>query len=270
MACFLYYIESAKVDVKIADLRQFGLGYAFDGDRDFSPVGCSRGPGDSGQGIVVADTNRLRPRALGFYPDNQRWMRIPKSGVWIGIYSADRPAPADLQRAEMLDGHFVRLEDGNDWLIPVARGVGEIDGRLVPFDKLPHAIGVDDDGNWIRDGAISKYEHLWALALRWWDEIQRGLDGEAIGDGAKVVVSMEFNDIADGAVEALTTNYRLHKAEVSMLSLLSDRVMYQVMHALVDMPTIEAFAKKNAQGGPQDTSSTNAGDKVVTPDTGQA
>lgn len=273
MAGFLYYIEGAKADLKIEALRSLGLGYAFDTNGDFTASGVSRGPGDLGAGVVLTDMKRLGDRLIGLYPDKQTWRIIPRAGdqkLMVGHYKDDRPMPADLQRAEILDGHFVRLEDGNDWLIPVARGVGEIDGELVPYDKLPHTIGLGNDGSWSRDGAISKYGALWTLALRWWDELQRGLTGDVIEDSAKVVVSMEFNDIADGAVEALTTNYRLHKAEVSMLGLFSDRSMYQVMHALVDMPTIEAFAKKKLRGDPQDTCSTNDGDKVAIPDTSQA
>lgn len=275
MAGFLYYIEGAKADVKIEALRQFGLGHAFATNGDFTASGVTHGPGDSGPGIVVADPSRLRDRLLGLYPDQQTWRIIPRAGdqkVMVGHYKEDRPVPADLQRAEILDGHFVRLEDGNDWLIPVARGVGEIDGRLVPYDKLPHTLGVDDDGNWSRNGAIRTYERLWTLALRWWDEIQRGFDGQVIQEGQKVSISMEFSDIADGAVEALTTNYRIHKAEVALLGLLSDRVMYTVLHALVDMPTIEAFAAAAVakKKSPQDILSTSAGEKVGTPDTSQA
>lgn len=243
MSGLLYFIPGATPAVTIGAILGHGLGYAFSSPGDFTPCGCSSGPGEAGGGVVIADSRHTE--RIGFYPDEQIWQAIPNSAAWVGMYPDDRPAPADLQRAAFLDGHFVRLEDGHEWLIPVARGVGEIDGELVPYDKLPHAVGVDGDGNWSRNGAISKYERLWKIALRWWDELQRGLDGQVIEAGKDVGIDMDFNDVADGAVEALTTNYRLHKAEVALLGLLSDRVMYEVLHAVVDMPTIQAFAKKS-------------------------
>lgn len=268
MSGLLYFIPGATAGVTIEEVIQHGLGYAFSSIGDFTPCVVMRGPGEAGGGVVIADSRHTG--RIGFYPDEQRWMRIPKSEVWIGIYPDDRPAPADLQRAAFLDGHFVTLEDGNSWLIPVARAVGDIDGEPVPYDSLPHAVGLDDDGKWGRNGPIPKYDKLWKIALRWWDEIQRGIQREVVEPGTKVAISMEFNDIADAAVEALTTNYRLHNAEVSLLGLLSDRVMYQVLHAVVDMPTIEAIAKKKLTDRSQGTSSTSAGRKDEITDTAQA
>lgn len=269
MSGLLYFIPGATPSVTIGAILGHGLGYAFSSPGDFTPCGVLRGPSEAGGGVVIADSRHVD--RIGFYPDEQKWINIPKSEVWVGMYVDDRPVPENLRRAQVLDGHLVRLEDGNDWLIPVARAIGVIDGELVPYDSLPHSIGIDDDGNWSRNGPICKYAALFRIALRWWDELQHGLAGQVIQDAEKVSISMEFNDIVSGAVEALATNYRVSCAEVSLLGILSDRVIFEILHSLVDMPTIEAFARKKKAGDrSQDTYSINAGREDETRDTAQA
>ena len=211
------------------------------------------GPGNKGAGVLVVIKANVSAGEIGYYPDKQIWETIPKSDVLVGMYTDDPPTPEDLQRPTILDGHLVALEDNHQWMIPVARAVAEVDGEVVAYDKLPHNVGTDSEGNWSRNGTLPKFSNLWKLALRWWEAIAGELEGQAIEGRDKVGITMEFNDIAEGAFEALQTNYRVGRREVSMLGLFSDQSMYQILHALVDMPTIQVFAKKKLIAQQPDT-----------------
>ena len=88
---------------------------------------CTSGPGGLG-GVIYSDGSGR----TGYYPDVQDWS---ESGLfWIGV-DRDPVTPESLERAEMIGGHYVRLEDGHDWLIPVARCF-PIGSRL---PSIPHS-----------------------------------------------------------------------------------------------------------------------------------
>ena len=251
MAGFLYYLPELDRSIKIDDARAAGLGYAFarricgNTFHTTEPFG--------GPGVVFADPDRVAK--IGFYKE-QTWRPVPGKPYWIGFYPERRPGPADLARPKMLDGHFVRLADGNDWLVPVARGWHDEDGGAGWYHAVPRTADLDDAGNWIQGDVVAEYRELWDLATAWWDV--KAAAADAVADdagGERVAVPWSLNTLAgslDAAVAALAVNYRLSKFEVAALGLFDTHSAQRILDAVVDWPTFARWLEKKtaATGGP--------------------
>lgn len=254
MPGLLYYLPERDRAIKLEELRTAGLGYAF--ERAPTCCGVQGGP-DGSPGVVVADPQSVPESQIGHYPDRQTWRKMPASPNWVAYYTADRPASADLQRDQVLPGHWIRLADGQEWLAPIARGAGEEDDRLVWYQNLPEATSIDGEGNWTRTGVLPRYERLWEIATRWWD----ARSGATISDDAQqqnIRATFDFDGLNDAALAALAANYRVGKAEVALLGLFDDHCTAQILDALIDWPTIETWLKKKLPSMLA-TSSTDAG-----------
>lgn len=245
MAGLLYHLPG-KQATTLRELRGGDLAYAFERGADLVSRGAGSGP-DQAAGLTVADGRFLAAGRVGYYPEKQTWVRIPGSDAWVGFYRDDRPQPTDLARDEQIPGHLVWLGDDQQWEIPVARGWlddGEASG---PYQALPSSTALSEDGEWIRGGVVLRYQALWELALRWWDAFVGALpDGAQQVEAEEVKIAFEFAELADGAVTALAANYRLGRAEASLLGLLNDQTMREVLDALIDRPTLDNWLKKKA------------------------
>jgi hypothetical protein len=236
----VYFIPQAARSIKLADVRALGLAYAFD-DR-VTPAGVSQGP-DGHAGVVVADPDRVPPHKIGYFASEQTWRTAPGVAtakgdpVWVGIFTADPPTPADLVRKETLDGHAVTLADGQRYLVPVARSIDDAQDQLVYHCRLPRAITLDDDGAWQPAGILARHERLWEIAAAWWDA-RLGASDTSQG------ITFDFAGANDCALAALATNYRLGKAEIGLCGLLTETSVVAILDALVDWPTVEAWLKK--------------------------
>jgi len=268
----LYYIPGQTRAIKLEQLPELGLAHAFEGR--LTPREVSRGP-DGDRGVVIADPDRLSEHLLGYWPERQTWHKIPGAAdkpVWLGSPHGERVEPRDLIRETPLAGHWVHLADGQDWLVPVARGLADDEDSLTWYSALPAAVTLDDAGNWTRGGVVAKYQQLWQIACDWWDAVQAA-PVEEVEDGdqgtARVRVRFSFENVCDAALVALATNYRLNKAEVAFLGLFDDACAREVLMALVDWPVAREFLKKKlaaAHAG----SSTAAGPPAGTAATGPA
>ena len=228
----------------MAQVAEVGLGYAFVSGR--SPAPIRNGPDGANGVVLVTDGAALGDKMLGYYPDDQTWQKIPGSVAWVGCYDDARPKPEDLLQPDTLGGHLVRLGDGKEWTVPVARGMSEEDGELRWSCALPTGVALDDDGNWLRGAPLAKYDRLWELACKWWDVWNAAAVGGEDGKAAEFA----FDGLHDSAVLALQTNYRIGKAEAALLRLFDGSKAVEVLKAVIDWPTIviwmaEQNAKKN-------------------------
>ena len=220
----LYFIPELR-GVRPEDIDQAGLRYAFQSGTPWDQVHIAEGPGGS-EGCVLRAGGRGR---LGYFPDRQRWVVGPGAEWWVGIEGV--ASPEALERREIIDGHLVRLGDGNDWRIPVARS-------FIRGSALPHALVLGPDGEVVTE-ALPEYAALSAAVER----IERAFLGQ-LGEG-----DPEEIDIKDGfriAASALALNYRVGPAEVSFLRLLTTSNIRAVLEALVDVPTICEVAREMA------------------------
>ena len=238
MPGLLYYLPELET---IGDPAQVGLGYAFEADCTCRRV-MANGP-DGGPGVVAVDIQR-QPKP-GYFADQQTWLKIPgnPAGAWVGRYTDPPPEPKDLARDEQLSGHLVRLADAQKWLVPVARACGETsDGQPVLYQAVPTRMALDEEGAWTDGEVIPRFQPLWEIALAWWDRLM------AIGaaeDGSEPEETFDFDRRADAAIEVLAVNYRLARAEVALLGLFDGETARSVLDATVDMPSINAWIKKN-------------------------
>lgn len=256
MGGFLYFIPDQVT--RVAELAAWGLDYAFEREAgEFTVVGA-RGP-SAAQGTIVADARAVK--RVGYYPAEQDWRRIvPPMGetpiaeghgtdsgrenCWLGLAKADPPGPEDLIRRDALAGLGVRLLDGREWIVPVARGLNEEDGELRYRMNLPTRITLDEGGRWASGEVTPRWKRLWEVAERFWNAFLLG-GAESVENG--LAVSMRFGDIAEAAVTALGANYRLRRDEAAILALLDEANALEICQVLVDWGTMETFLKKKAQ-----------------------
>ena len=113
---FLYYFPGLNGKPTAEQIAAAGLSYALGDGARVTYCGCRGGP-DDGSGQVVA----AGQAEVGYYPEKQRWQKIPGQNVFVGMDKEKPPGPDDLIRRDALDGHPVELGDGQLWSIPVAR-----------------------------------------------------------------------------------------------------------------------------------------------------
>lgn len=285
MSNFLYFLPKHSGSVTLDQLEAAGLRYVFDSP-GFSPRQCQCGP-DGSPGVIVATEGNAE---LGYFADRQTWRKVPDREVWVGMCRGQGPgareekkgpgargqnsdAEFSLARRKQLAGHTVTLLDGQQWLVPVARGWIEQDGEMRWQKRLPVVSVLDDEGRWVEGDVVSQYAALWELAVQFdamklaatQSAVAAAGGGEAIDDAEPVTVELEF-DVHDGAVAAMAANYRIGPVEASMLGLLTFELAIEVLNALIDEPTWLEWVKKNtADAG----SNTDAGPPDSTPDTGR-
>lgn len=246
MGGFLYFIPEHVTSVR--QLDEWGLSYVFEKDgRGFYPC---QGKGVEGvQGTVIGDERATQTQRITYKAAEQTWRKIAGDRsqgkpCFVGFYNDAAPTPEELLRKDALGGHAIRLGDGNDWIIPVARGAAEEGGELRYFAKVPRRLELDENGAWISGTIVDRYAELWAVACKFWDAFT-GAGVEKTADG--VAMRMEFNDLVNGAMTALSTNYRVRASEAALLGLLDEECCGAILRAVIDWPTVEAFVQKKTQ-----------------------
>lgn len=242
MAGLLYYLPGGSSTVVLADLQKAGIAHAFEvpgrGDLPImSGCPCTKGP-DGSAGVVLADHRVVE--GIGYFEKTQTWRPMIGGKAWVGFYRDDPPRPADLVCRSPIAGHLVPLNDEQLWLIPVARALDEDGSGLAFSNALPTTVTLNDEGQWENGGVVPRYAALWELATRWWDTLH-----EATAEASESqTVAFDFQGGYDAALTALATNYRVGKSEIALLGLFNQECCREILNALVDWPTMEAFLKK--------------------------
>jgi hypothetical protein len=273
MAGLLYYLPGLDRSIKVEQAREAGLGYAFERQITANTY-HGKGPFPE-QGVTFADSATVQK--VGCYPDQQTWRQAPGQQFWIGYYNDQRPGPADLARTRQLDGHLVRLADGNDWLIPVARGWNDADDESAGwYYAVPRLTDLDAEGNWAPGDVVPAYRRLWDLATGWWDTRERAAEAAEEGEERTTVdfAIDTFGGANDAAAFALGTNYRLSKFEIAALGLFDTQSAQAILDCVVDGPTFSRWLQKKRTEDPAPNSEpvgspTGDGSSDVTPVTGQ-
>lgn len=246
MPGFIYYIPGRDSGLTPADVVPLGLSYALDGP--LASVGCKTGPDRRG-GVLAALAASVPSERLGYHPDKQTWRKIPGTELWVGMYPTEPPDLQSLARKQQIEGHQVKMADGRRWLVPLSRAWIEEDGELRYLEKLPRHSVLDDDGRWRTGDVLGRFAALWRLAVRWeeawWKSVVEIAGGEEEEGDSSVKVEFEFDDLHESAIEVLGYNYRIGPAEADLLGLLTWGISREIMLALVDMPTRQAWFKKN-------------------------
>jgi hypothetical protein len=192
------------------------------------------GPGGKSGVILLLKTAGYKiPQRFGYYPADQSWQQAPGGDWWIGFEKAGRPTPEALARAEAVDGHAVRLDDGNLWTVPVARFAGG-------SSAFPKRLSLGPDGK-LQVKPMERFEEISKAAESVWCGMMPASSAKA--DETTVTVENGW----EIAVQALAVNYHVGALEVSALELLTTINLRAVLLALIDWPTIERILKAKAE-----------------------
>ncbi len=215
MRRFIYFVATPKTTFPEDNRKAVGLGYAFDEGAEVSQCETYRGP-DGEHGLLLV-------QGAGFISYDKRsqvWTKSANGKYWIGMTSAEPPTPADLARPEMIGGHAVKLADGHDWVVPLA--------RILPSGTaLPESLVMDKDGQWTTRPK-ARFAQICADAADIW--------AIAYEDSEDTISCAREVEIA---TRALALNYRVGAAELSMLEAYDTARIGHVLTALIDMPSIK-------------------------------
>jgi len=194
---------------------------------------------------------------IGYHPEEQIWQKVAKGAAWIGLQKGIPIMPDTLERPEAINGHLVKLEDGNEWMIPVARWYSADGVR----PGLPQVIALDENGE-ITSSVSARYEDFWERSI----QIRDAYLSVEEGDTLTVVQGFEFS------CEAICLNYYIGSLEISVMKLLTDSVIFQIIQAVMDQPgLIEMISdsQKKTEESVSDTSRILPGEMDAPGDTGQ-
>ena len=185
---------------------------------------------------------------VGFYPEDQEWRQVESETphFWLGWCKGAKPGPTDLARTESIMGYFVKLRDGAEWLVPVARS-------FMPGTCLPELLLMGPGGkvvSHVTDAYRGLFDRAGAIA----EQVYKVNEDGAMQLSAEVSREEKFAL----AVDALAVNYRIGIAEVNALELFDTQCMWNVILALIDFPTLkrivaESAEKKDSAPGPGPT-----------------
>jgi len=172
---------------------------------------------------------RYDPAAQDWYPAG------PDAGpdFFFGFDRNRPPGPGDLQRVEILAGAPVRLGDGAEWIIPIAR-------------QLPRRRTLSRDGH-PEARVLEKFAALFDMALEVWDQYDRLA---RIVRARQVAAEPEADDLASAMtpereeeilVAAIRANYRIGYWETRALGLLDDNCEQEILRVLIDWDSMMAI-----------------------------
>ena len=236
MANLLYYfpgINDATVAPVKAAVEAAGLLPVFGDAKWTANKVMAHGP-DGGAGIVLSIHTYARGGEQAdalVLEGRQTWTPCDEGKYWIGWRTDKPPAPADLARREQIAGHAVKLGDGNEWIIPLAR---VINGGT----EFPKRLTLGPGGMWV-ETILPQFVEFCAKAESVWRGISGAVERADDSGESKVDAEIGVDDTAF-AIEALALNYAVGSWEASALGLLTTHTRAAIIMATVDWPRIVA------------------------------
>jgi len=181
---------------------------------------------------VVAPRGGVEPPVnIGYAGEvSQAWHERPAGcDCWLGLDKQYPPTPAELA-IDMPTGHPLELGDGQTWRVAIVRSV-QPERSQVPFDFV-----YDDRG---RPTTERQASALWELAEQGWNHY--------FDRAHHPIISTEI--LLDLCLGALGLNYRLGKAEQTVLRLVNSRNWSRCLELLLDVPLLEEHAALEKKTG---------------------
>lgn len=235
MRHLLYFIAGV-TKIEEDEIRAAGLGSSC-GGMYFARREHGSGPGGK-PGQLFAAYPGAMPSGLriDYRPDEQVWRECNGGKFWVGCWKDAKPGPADLEREEMIEGHWVRLDGEHDWLVPVARTAGG-------GTRFPQVIRFDRDGGLeyeVRADLAGMYHRAEVMFQRIAAQESR----------------FPYRDLCDFLADAIAVNYRVSKWEIGLLGVFQTETIMRGVEAVIDVPTIlefmESQKKTNGTDGSND------------------
>jgi len=266
---FMYFVERPDSANKeqpkkkvLAHLRRHGFSHPFSKGlivtQAYTQAGPSGGPGST----LVAwpfymQAKDLKP--ISYRPSEQTWLDCGE-GIWLGWQTEEPPRPDELQHEEMVMGHGVMMNDGNEWVVPCAR-------KANGTTSLPQVMQLDDEGN-VEYKVKGQFNQLMKDAEEVWQGLIERWDDIVPKDGKQSKVSFTLSDamLFRVGLNALAVNYRVGRHEVNVLELFdTNRSLLDLALALIDWPTIVEWAEKEGQKKKQTNHESAASEDEVAP-----
>lgn len=238
MGALLYFLPEVKGGVSAlataSNGRLVSYGLADMLGENVSTRGADAGPSGT-HGLVVSHSGRATQ--IGYWPDRQTWSEVPacegRLAAWIGFATDSPPGPDDLARDEQVGGHMIKLGDGREWLIPIARAFPDDS----PIDEI---LRIGPNGELVK-APLPKYAAITADADRVWRMMESANDDpNQIPSEDAIIPDLDCIAIA---TRALAINYRVRTQEVSALDLILRSTVMPVLLALIDYPTRMSVVK---------------------------
>lgn len=228
---FLYFIPGRPTGPQVP---QSLFDCQFDGrDPTQRPV-TGRGP-DGGSGCILCDQSVAD--IAGYYPERQEWQQI-NDQLWMGWERDRKPNPEGLRRAKQIRGEVINIS-GQDWVVPVARRFTFETGVPTWVDQLPKKM-VYQGGAWQFAQTSEKYQRLWEIGAKYWDQITQIVEG---GEAKPLTII----EAAEMASEVLSFNYRVWHHEISAMAVLDGDTIRAILDTVVDKRTWDAWVEKKSQ-----------------------
>lgn len=197
----------------------------------------AKGP-EGTEGFMVA-VQDLEGKVLvaNYDAEKQDWYAVKQDDkplYWIGWEKKAKPGPKDLARKKQLRGHEVKLNDGNEWLIPV---VGPA------FSNLPQEFVVNDKGEC--ELAVEKrYMDVFKMSEKFFEYVN--------GDGKAY-----RTDICQYLAKVIGLNYMvgLHECSQPVLNLINSSTYMEPVEVSIATREWNAYmeAKKKTEAEQQST-----------------
>ena len=183
---------------------------------------------------------------LVFKPELQVWNKSNNGKFQIGYYTDSPPTEKELARKDQIDGHFVENEDGQKWRIPMA--------RIFPAGtRLPETLLLGPD-NKVYTKPIAKYAEFSRRAEVLWEDFKKQL-GWVEGEQ-----ELDYSDEMLLVIEALSFNYHVGVDEINAMELLNTKNFEKIIHAIVDVPTLNTKLKEMSPGKKKTSPVTSSAD----------
>jgi len=237
MAGFLYFKPNHLTPLAPADIKAWGLGYAFTGP--LAHCVCQRNTPNGQPGTVFADAHRMGELAIAMDMAQQDWRPMPGGDLYVGYWRNHKPTPEDLERPTQITGYKVKLADDQQWQIPLVRRF-DVSQRTT-VSNLPCYMELDEQGKWQRGQVLDVHAHLWNVT----EPIADALIGEYVHGRPPVV---DDEKIMAAIVSLLMANYVVSAAELSLMhAFTSEANTHAAVMSACDWPTFLQWYETDEQ-----------------------
>lgn len=168
-------------------------------------------------------------------PTVQRtWQQLPGKEIWMGVEPARPLVPRDLLRKSFTIGYDILLADDRPWHCPALRNVSHVH-RLNNLGQYERTVAPE-------------FIDLWELSQQYAAQFFQAADllVEAQRAGLPNANETHFDcqESFDFACKCLALNYRLTPEIISVLNLIDDDAMRNIIKAAIDLPVLIKFNEK--------------------------
>lgn len=251
MSGFLYFLPGVGGNPR-EHLTAFGLEHIADKDEKLHSRDIIQGV-DGQRGLLVANSLSWPNADEVRFTEELKWHRFPKSHAekQACVSYTSLPTPTDLVRRETIGGEWVRLGDGQMWLVPIARKVTE-SGTMC---NLPLCCGLDEEtGELTYDQVALRYRPIWDHVTHYQNALSEAV--QATPAGENISFSYEIPSLEKFYADVFGCNYRVSLRELTLLGVITTGgLLSQLLAVLTDDAGWERLKKKPDQ----DTGSGSSG-----------